>query len=96
MSFYQENFMLQIDQRIDEARIRQFADEVQHISPRLLHFLQESLVFDKEADFYHGQLAALQFAHQLAKAANAPHAMTLGCTIAVIAKHIVDNELWIT
>lgn len=86
--------MLQIDQRIDEARIRQFASEVQHIQPRLLHLLRESLLMDQTPEFYFGQIAAFQYAHQLAMAAKAPHAQTIGCTIAVIAEHIV-NKGWL-
>lgn len=94
MSFYQKNSMLQIDSRIDDARIRQFASEARHISPRLLHLLRESLLMGEGQEFYRGQLAALQYAHQLAMAAKAPHAQTLGCVIAVVSENIV-NKGWL-
>lgn len=86
--------MIQIDQRIDEAMIRQFASQVQFIPPRLLNLLRQSMLLEEGPEFYHGQLAAFQYAHQLAAAAKAPHAQTLGCTMAVIAEHIINKGWW--
>lgn len=86
--------MIQIDEKFDEARIRKFAAGVEHIPPRLLNLLRESLLLEQGPEYYHGQLAAFQYAHQLAVIAKAPHAQTLGCIMSVIAEHIVNKGWW--
>ncbi len=84
--------MLQIDERMDEVRIRQFASQVPHIPPKVRHLLAESLLWEQGPDYYHGQLAALAFSHQLTNGTD--HQAVIACAMAVIAKHIVEKGWW--
>jgi len=84
--------MIQLDGKIDEKRLRQFASQVKHIPPHALHVIHEMMCKDQSPEFYHGQMAALQFAHQLMAGTQSQN--TVGATMAVVAKHIVDNGWW--
>ena len=84
--------MLQIDERIDEARIRQFAANAEHIPLKVRNMLSEVILKEQGPEFYHGQLAALQFSHQLEEGTQAQ--MVTAAAMAVIAEHIVQKGWW--
>lgn len=84
--------MLQIDERMDEARIRQFAAQVQFIPRKVRRVLDEMILKDQGPEFYHGQLAAIHYAHQAIGPGEQQDIMA--CIMAIIADHIIEKGWW--
>lgn len=84
--------MIQIDERIDEARLRKWAAEVAKIPPRARHMFEECLLKDQNPEYYHGQVAALAFSYQVA--ADSEHRELIGGALSVICQHIIDKGWW--
>lgn len=82
--------MLQIDERIDAQRIREWASNAQYIKPNIRRVFDEMILKDEGREFYFGQLAALQYAHQLNGQIQENQGF-LACALAIIAEHIVQK-----
>jgi len=81
--------MMQIDERFDEARLRQFATQITKAGPNVRNGLEQSFLFEQGPEFYHGQAAALAFAYCAATDPIQKH--IFGMALATVAKHIVDK-----
>ncbi len=57
--------MFQIDERVDYARVQQFAAEMQHVSPRVRDEFAASFDGGEPDDFYHGLLTGYANAYVL-------------------------------
>jgi hypothetical protein len=84
--------MIQIDDRIDEARLRQWASQAEAASPNVQHVIDESFLWEQGPEYYHGQVAALAFAYQAAS--DAKLRGMIGAALARVSKHIVDKGWW--
>lgn len=82
--------MLQIDQRLQESQIGQFASQTEHLSPVLKNFLLESFSGAESPEFYQGLAAGLAAAYQLTSIENGR--TYLGAALATAAKQIQANE----
>lgn len=84
--------MIQIDARIDEATLRQFASQVDTIPPNVRHVIDESFLWEEGPEYYHGQVAALAFCFQLAEGTDKQ--AVIGSALAVVAAHIIKKGWW--
>lgn len=82
--------MLQIDERIDAQRIREWASNAQHIKSNIRRVFDEMILKDEGRDFYFGQLAALQYAHQLNNQDKETQGLLM-CALTIISEHIVQK-----
>jgi hypothetical protein len=86
------DFMIQIDERLDEARLRQFASRVDELPPHILHFIHESFLWEEGPEYYHGLASGLAFAYQTCPPCDRQKIM--GAALAMISKHIVAKGWW--
>lgn len=84
--------MIQIDERIDEARLRQFASQVENIPAYQLNFWKEHFLWDEGPEFYHGTVAAFAFSYEVCR--NDQDKQAMGCALAIVSKHIVNKGWW--
>lgn len=90
------NQMFQIDERIDYARVQQFASQVSNISNRLSRELEENLTDAQSDDFYLGLLAG--YANSLAvnqndELSDEDKSSLLGAIVATVADKIAKRGL---
>lgn len=88
--------MFQIDERIEYARVQQFASQVSNISNRLSLELEENFAGDQADEFYLGLLAG--YANSLAIDQNAElsgedKTSLLGAIVATVADKIAKRGM---
>ena len=82
--------MIQIDQRLKESQINQFASQAELLSPALKNFLLESFSGAETPEFYQGLAAGMAAAYQLTSINDGRH--YLGAALATAAKQIKYND----
>ena len=86
--------MFQIDQRVDYARVQQFAAQIAEVSPETLREFQAHFHGQENADFHHGLLAGFAGAFVMASSEDlAPDQKQdyLGALVAFVADKIAKQ-----
>lgn len=81
--------MIQIDERIDQARLAQFAAQAKQLPFATRHFMQESFKCAETPEFYAGLIAGLAAAYQLASIDNGQQ--FIGAALATASEYISIN-----
>lgn len=81
--------MLQLDARIPEESLCQFASQFPTLPKPLQNLLLEAYVGNETPDFYQGLAAGLAAAYQMAGELEGRH--YIGASLAKIAEHIVKS-----
>lgn len=83
--------MLQIDARVPNETLTQFASQVKGLQPQVRNFMAESLVGDQPPEFYAGLAAGLVAGYQYAGTGPGGQEF-IGLALATVADHIVKTE----
>lgn len=83
--------MMQIDARVPDETIVQFASQVAGMKPQVRNFMAESLVGDQTPEFYAGLAAGLAAGYQYAGTGPGGQEF-IGLALATVADHIVRQQ----
>lgn len=79
--------MIQLDERIDDERLRQFASQLAAIPNDRKRMIEEMIVGDKTPDFYLGLCAGLAASYQIASQPNGQQ--LIGACLAAASQHAI-------
>lgn len=83
--------MFIIDERPLGQSLRQFASQLEHVSPQLVAIFRENFKGDQPPEFYAGLVTGLAAAYNVAVVAKMPH--QLGSLLAFVADQVEKKEL---
>lgn len=82
--------MLQIDLRLTDAQVAQFAAQTEALPPTIRNFMHESFSGAESPEFYHGLSAGLAAAYQIAQLERGRD--YIGAALATATQQILCNE----
>jgi hypothetical protein len=84
------DFMIQMDERLDTARLAQFAAQSTEIKVKIRLFLEEGFVGDQSQEFYIGLASAFAVAYQVTTLPNAHE--HIGNILAIASEHALKAK----